>query len=269
MQKLLNKFAVNCLYYQGRLSPELKQGVAKPESTSIHGFMYEAPVAQPLIRTAISYHIINTDWGRMYEGGARFTVMPTKMVNGQVENLIMYDRVFRGDVIVVLDKPIRDYDLLTKGRRDKLFAFDVLQILSVIAVNADQVEARYAYGTDYVLKLNGVALPASVNQDGTVTIKDKSDMPAISDLEIAWTTNGKHPAENLDYAVEFLCSPNYVVWDSMAKPRATAIGNLPKTILCAKRAFFNKTPNPIDSIPTRAAILDHHDELRDSILQGD
>jgi hypothetical protein len=252
----IKQFGVGCYYYQARLSPEQKNGIIKLNNTAIMGFHYEPPVSVRLMRTSISYRIITSDMGRLYEGGARFTIPPIARENGQIVSLPIYERIFRGDVIAVKTKPVRDYDLLTKGQRDKLYAFDVKSLLSISSIDTAGNETRYVYDEHYTLQINGVTANAVVDSNGIVTISPQEDIPIVSDVLISWRPGALQPADGQPYTVEFTCSPNYIVWDELAKPRASEESDLPKMAMCVKRAYITKQdPNPIDSVPTQASIL--------------
>lgn len=261
-QDFLSEFAIDCYYHQGRLSAEMLNGVTKMNSGAIQGFRYSAPIEEKVIRQAIGYHIVNTPGGRIFEGGARFTIFPTYTDNnGDVRTSVIHERIFKGDILVPKSAPgganvsIRDFDVLRKGKRDLIFAFDVKSILSVSSVAIDKSETLYRYGIDYTVRVNGTALPVSVLADGTVKLLAADPMPVISDVEVYWLSSAK-PLDDQEYSVEFTCSPNYVIWDDMARPRATADNPLPKTVMAVKRAFFNQTENPIATADTEQPILD-------------
>lgn len=256
-----NDFAIDCLYFQARLSPQLRQGVTRLDSNTIYGYTYYNPVSVKLMRTSINYRMYNLDYGRIYEGGARFTIPTYEYSTGTAKRSLIYDRLFKGDIIVVKDRPVRDYDVLKKGGRDTMFAFDVKEILSVISINRnDNSEIHHEYGNDYKLVIDGNDADATVTESGTVLLESVDGIQIASSIEIVWFENGNIPVEGDDYAVEFMCSPNYVVFDELAKPRMISDRDLPKSIMCVKRAYFNKTPNPLDSVDTRQPILDEPDK---------
>ena len=236
----------------------MKFGVTKLSSDSLFGYKYYDPVEVSLQRTSIHYKLISTDFGRMYEGGARITVPPVKKCKGVVVLVPMFETVFKGDIIVVKDKPIRDYDVLTKGKRDFIFAFDVKKILSVVSVDALGNEIKHAYTTDYILSINSVNPDVSIDADGVVTINPTVNMPVVSDVQIVWQSGGTSPRDGRDYNVEFMCSPNYVVNDDLANVRAVQNNDLPRTVMTVKRSYFLQKDNPIDGIPTQQPVLDEY-----------
>ncbi len=268
VQKLIRQFGVECLWYQSKLSPELRHGLTMADADAIHGYKYDDPVQVRLIRTSVSYHIITRPAGKIYEGGARFSIPPVEWVEGEFKRLTIYDRIFKGDIIVIKNKPIRDFDVLTRGKKDVIFAFDVKSILSLVSVNAEKFELRYIYGTDYKIKVNGTEPTTVILSDGTVQISASADMPVVSDIEVEWleTEDSKAPAVGADYAVEFLCSPNYIVWEELAKARATEENDLPKMVMTVKRAFFNKLTNPIDTVDTKQDVFETNDRFLDNDL---
>lgn len=256
------------MWYESRLSPELRHGLTVADADAIHGYKYNSPVQVRLIRTSVSYHIITRPAGKIYEGGARFSIPPVAWVDGEYERLTIYDRIFKGDIIVIKNKPIRDFDVLTRGKKDVIFAFDVKSILSLVSVNAEKQEIRYIYGIDYIIKMNGEEPETIVLSDGTVQISASADMPVVSDIEIEWLEeeDSKAPAIDAEYAVEFLCSPNYIVWEELAKARATEENDLPKMVMTVKRAFFNKQTNPIDTVDTQQDVFETNDRFLDNEL---
>jgi hypothetical protein len=273
-EEMLEEFGVDCIYFQARQSSQLKHGVQRLDSDAILGFHYEQGVGARLIRTAVSYQIINSEEGRIYKGGARFTIPQKKFINGAFVIQNIYERVFIGDIIAVMDKPIRDFDILQKGKRDTVFAFDITKILSITYSDATKQTIRYAYNTDYTLKVNNVDAQVVVNDDGTVTIVNPETVqfgvnslyPVTSQIQIVWLLDGVKPPENEQYVVEFLSSPNYIVYDNLAKARGTHDNDLPKMIMSVKRAFVNMIENPIDQAPLRQQVLEGNDASTDEEL---
>ena len=265
--KLINfyrQYCVACWYYQARLSPELRYGVTKLGSDAIFGYRYALPVEVNLIRSSVSYKIIHTETGKIYEGGARFSIPPIfSPLAGLIEPLSMYETVYKGDVIVLQSWAIRDYDVLTRGKRDALFAFDVKRVLSVGSVDINGKEVLYKYGKDYLLQIDGVPAQASVADDDTVEVKTQNAMAIVSDLRFVWLEGGNAPAEWKDYNVEFTCSPNFVVYDDMASQCGTDTNDLPRSVMTVKRAFFAKQDNPIDQIDTEQMIYESHQHNMD------
>jgi hypothetical protein len=266
IQIMIDGFGVDCLYYQAHQSPDRYQGGPKLTSDAIHGYKYENPVACELIRTSINQRIIRTPEGRIFDGGASFSIPPIVMDdNGNVTRLVVYDRIFTGDVITVRNKPIRDYDVLTKGVRDQLFAFDVKSILKVVGLVAGR-EQDFVYGTDYTLNADSQPIQGTVQTDGTVIFDFPDPMPIVSDIEVAWVS-GHGPADKTSYTVEFTSNPNYVVWDDAARTRATEHNDLPKLVMCVRRAFFNPKGNAVDTVAERQPILNGRDDTYDQNLQ--
>ena len=257
-QTLIDEWGVDCYYYQARLSPDMINGVHKLDSDAIHGFRYNPPVAEKIVRQNVTQRIISSPGGKIFDGGAKFTIFPSFYDDRDEEQRsIVYERIFYGDVIVVRKKPMRDFDVLRKGKRDRIFAFDIHSILSISSIGLDKQETIYRYGYDYIVQVNGVALIAVISGD-SIQLKSPDPQPVISDVDIQWMPNGNHPADEQEYAVEFTCSPNYVVWPDLARTRGTSDGDLPKTMMAAKRAWFNRATNPIIEAETQQSILDSY-----------
>jgi len=282
---MVKTFGINCLWYESRLSADLKNGITRLNSDAILGFKYNLPVAVRLIKSSVSQHIVNSPEGNIYEGGAKFEIPPIVMIAGVVTPLTIYNRIFKGDVIVVPTKPIRDFDVLTKGKRDYLFAFDVRTILSVKSVPlgnskypSDHIEVSYNYGVDYKIQINFVDADVTINPDNTVTINTPVPNQVAANINFVWLNNESpnlfptpgrpsigyeidetpivrnNPPDGVQYVVEFSAAPNYVIWDELAKARGTEENDLPKMVMAVKRAYFNSAPNPVDSIPVNQPV---------------
>ena len=280
-EDMMREFGVQCLYFEARIAPDQRYGQTKLESDAIHGFRYNDPVEERLMRTSISQRIILSEHGRCYEGGARFTIPPVKLVDGTYQAVPIYERVFLGDVIVIKNKSMRDFDILKKGFRDQLFAFDVKKILNISAIDAEGIEHNYAYGTDYTLTINGVEAtiiegntPIGEGGFGVVLFGGTGEVELVTaqndkianTILIVWKDGGSHPAYGNTYTVEFLCSPNYVVFNYSDKVRATEDNDLPRTVMCVKRAYFNPVKPKMDEVDTKQEILETSSEVYDEQL---
>lgn len=255
VQDMLDEFGVDCLYFQANTTPNLDGGRPRLGADSLYGFDYVAPVDARLIRTSIDYKFLHTPEGQIYQGGARFTIPKNLLINGQAVPQSIWERIFFGDVIVVKEKPVRDYDILCRGQRDTMFAFDVTKILSLKYKAADGTVQSYVYGTDYKLQINGVDMQATANPDGTTTLVPADGQIHISSqIAVVWL-GPIGPAMNQNYVVSFMCSPNYIVYDDAGKPRGPSDNDLPKHFMCVKRAFFNSSDNPFDAMTHRQPIL--------------
>lgn len=157
-EDMFDEFSTPFLWFQARQSPALRQGLNQLNTNSIYGYYYNPQVNADLVRTSINYHIVNSENGRIYKGGAKIQIPPTKYVNGSFIRLPIYDQIFKGDILVAVGKPIRDFDILTRGIRDKVFAFDIKQVLSVTSVNANKEEVFYYFGIDYLILMDGIVV---------------------------------------------------------------------------------------------------------------
>jgi hypothetical protein len=278
VNRMMLTFGIQCLYFEARVAPDQRYGQTKLESDAIHGFRYNSPAEERLMRTSISQRIILSEFGRVYEGGARFTIPPVKLENGVYVPVLMHERAFLGDVIVVKTKSMRDFDVLRKGYRDQLFAFDVKKILNVSSIDADGNEHQYAYGTDYTITVNGTAPDILVGSamgessfgviplsgSGEVQILSANNQLISSTIQIVWNATGDNPADGDYYTVEFLCSPNYVIYNYSDKARATEENDLPRTVMCVKRAYFNPTKPKMDEVATNETIMNTPSQVYDA-----
>ncbi len=199
-------------YYPGRLCSCVGEnnGVPKPDCGCNLGYWYGMPEDIIGIRQSVSYRYLNTPQGRIFDGGAQFTIPR----NGNGTNQKAYITLAHGDIISVEGKYRRDTDILRKGIRDKLNAFDIIEVVSIA-----QKGTVYIAGQDF--ELNGT--------------------------EIIWEQTGNKPAEGSYYTVEFTCNQQYKVWEVGAKDRGTTEDQLPRLIICVLRRFANQESNPIDS----------------------
>ena len=71
IRKFFRRFGTACLWYESRLSPQLRQGLTDLGADTIYGRKYNDPVDVRLMRSTINYRIVYAADGRIYEGGAR------------------------------------------------------------------------------------------------------------------------------------------------------------------------------------------------------
>jgi len=214
----VQQHGVTVKYYQARLCDCMarNQGQPDPKCGCLNGFWYAEPKEYKLLRSGINFKNLPTDAGRILQGGCQFTIPPKDYSSGcNGMKIDLYDTVAVGDVFVLPNRDRRDRDILQRGTRDSIRAFDVQQILSITQLNAE-----YLVDIDYKFT------------DGA---------------QINWLV-GKGPAEDEFYTVEYLCNIQYIVWDTMAKDRGTDETILPKAILCALRQFVNFKVSAIDNL---------------------
>lgn len=135
---------------------------------------------------------------------------PSKSDYQQIE---LYNKVSRGDVFILDSRFRREGEILKKGEKDDLSAFDVQKIISVAKGNT-----VYKEGIDYTL----------------------------SGSTISWTVGGSSPSSGDHYTVEYLCKINYIVYDELASDRGTEDDEIPKRIHLALRQYANNQPLPLD-----------------------
>jgi len=203
-------------YYPSRLCSCVAEngGLPKIGCSCILGYYYETAQDIQGVRQRVSYKRTNSPSGVIFDGGAQFSI--PKFVDS-IEQPV-WKRLAKGDVISVVDKFRRETEILKKGVHDKLFAFDVTEIISVTQKN----NVVYVQGRDFDL----VGATIAWRNDATIT-----------------------PAELSDYVVEYTCNQQYVVWEDGAKDRGTIAEDLPRLVLCVLRRYISKDTNPIDSIP--------------------
>ena len=217
---LMDTYGMRLLYYAGRLCSCVAENGGQPRANCgcDLGYWYEeTPEEFYGIKTNYSYKFINTPQGRIFDGGARFTI--PKFYNGKEQ--IVYSKITHGDIIVIPSKVRRETEILRKGVRDKLYSFDVKKIWVI-----SQEGKVYKPNVDYTL--NG--------------------------REIAWF--GDMPNDGEYYTVEYSCSQQFKVWDIGANSRGGDEENLPIVLNTVIRRFTeNKEENSIDSVKFSERLL--------------
>lgn len=212
IDNLIDTFGQYVKYIPGRLCSCVAEnnGVPKLGCGCNLGFRYpEQGYDTVAIRTAVSYKYLSLPFGRVFDGGAQFTIPKIYSDTEQPA----WKTLAHGDIIVVTNKFRRDTDTLIKGVRDYLYAFDISEIISV-----SQKDNIYTAGVDYTFEGNA----------------------------INWVSANK-PAENEAYTVEFTCKQQYKVWEVGAQDRGTFEDDLPKKVICVLRRYANtENVNPVD-----------------------
>jgi hypothetical protein len=224
VQKLVDKFSVEVKWFASRLCSCVgdNNGVRDKDCSCIGGYYYDSPKQYKLIRTAVNFKNITHDAGIILQGGATFTIPLYDMsdMKTKIEQDI-YHYISRGDVIVIPAYTMADTDILTKGIRDEVWAFDIQSIRKV-----SQRNVIYREGRDYSYVGSG----------------------------IIWHDSGNVPDEETSYGVEFVSYQQYLVWDDGGQSRGNEGQQLPKKVLCRLRPFGLSVENPID-------FVEHHSKL--------
>ncbi|HEX2868728.1 MAG TPA: hypothetical protein VHO03_16930 [Ignavibacteriales bacterium] len=210
--QLIERFKATLRYYQGRMCSCVGEnnGLPRLDCGCTLGYWYNEPETLIGIRHDISHRYTNSPQGQIFEGGAQFII--PRRYKGTEQNA--FYNLNKGDVISVEGKVRRDRDILRKGVRDRLYAFEVKKIISVGVLDKVFVEGR-----DYSLVNN----------------------------EIVWT--GDCPSEGTYYTVEFLCQQQYMIWDAGLKDRGTDTKELPRSIVGILRRYAEAvSTNPIDNV---------------------
>ncbi len=249
----MRRFGQTIKYYPGRLCACVGEnnGVPLPNHTCNQGWYYDTVQIIEGIRTAINYKILASPQGRIYNGGATFTI-PKFDLGGNLQSA--HSTIAHGDVLVLDNKTRRDTDVLQRGIRDFIYAFDVTQILSVYDSNNN----KYVEGTDFVwdnypAKFGEAKFGQAVM--GTDLIRPNLDLNSVvGGLSTITWLDGKGPADQTYYTVEFICKQQYRVWDDGGQDRGTDDDELPKKVLCVLRRYVNPTENPADNVDVNQAI---------------
>lgn len=211
--RVMDIYGQRLKYYPGRLCSCVREnnGIPKVECGCNLGYWYEAPETCYGVRQQVNWKYLNTPQGRIFDGGAQFTI--PKFYQGVEQSA--WKRLAHGDIIVVDNKVRRETDILRKGVRDYLYSFDIQEILTV-------------------------------SKQNTLYVKDVDF--TISGNTISWINGGNKPAEEEYYSVEFLCKQQFKVWEMGAQDRGTTEDELPRKILTVVRRYVDtETENPMDS----------------------
>ena len=225
IKKLLIRFGSTYKYYPARLCNciEDNNGAYLPDHTCDHGFYYGDAQLITVVKTQFNEKFLNSQQGVIFQGGAQFTV-PKFNLDGEEQQA--WTTLAHGDVLASLTKIRRDTDVLKRGIRDKIYAFDVKDVLTV-----SRGTTIYVQGTDY-------SVSTETFDAGKLTI-------------INWLLDDAHnqlgPAMNETYAVEFTCLHQFKVWDEAAMDRGTDTDDLPRKIKCVLRRFTNPEKTAYDA----------------------
>lgn len=217
---LMDTYAQPLTYYAGRLCSCVASNGGRPKigCGCDLGFYYDEPETIYGIRTNFDYKFSQTPHGRIYNGGAKFII--PKYYQGKEQKA--FHRIMQGDIIVI-DKPRRDTEILKKGIRDYLYAFDVKEIFVV-----SKEGTIYRPNIDYIL--NGKT--------------------------IVWQTGGNAPMQGENYSVEYSCKQQFKVWDNGANSRGTDQEELPLNVLCVLRRYVETDEtNILDSFTFQQEIF--------------
>jgi hypothetical protein len=180
------------------------------------GFRYSAPEKVRLQRTQTTKKTLNTPSGVIPDGAITLTV--PKYWKKKLQNA--WVTAAHGDVYSLIGKSQVARDILKRGVRDRIFAFDIQKILSV-AIK----DTFYIQGTDFTLQ----------------------------DRTIVWAED-KGPEDGAFYSVEFLCNQQYRQYDTDAFDRGGDGDDLPKRINAVIRQYVNPDDNPLDAVDTKENI---------------
>ena len=219
---LMDTYGMTLKYYAGRLCSCIADNNGQPRvgCGCNLGYYYDSPPdTVHAVRSNYSYKFTNSPNGRVFDGGAKFTIPPA--FEGVPQRV--HSRIARGDVLVVSNKVRRETEFLTKGTRDTLYAFDVQEIMVV-----SQEGLIYTPTVDYT----------------------------VSDRTINWVIGGTAPADGTSYGVEYTCQQQFKVWDNGANSRGTDEDNLAIMIPCVLRRFVpSEQPNALDTFSTNDNIF--------------
>ncbi len=127
--------------------------------------------------------------------------------------LPIHSTIGRNDVVIIDGRTRRDGEKLKRGVRDTLKAFDIQKIIKVSTKGVDYIE-----GIDF-------------NMVGMV---------------VTWV-DGKGPADQTAYIVDYLTKANYVLFDEMPTDRGSDSDNISKRVLMALRHHIEL--GSVDALP--------------------
>lgn len=251
---LIFDYGVDMKYYQSTICSCIadNEGQPDPECDCYNGFRYPTrPVTKKLLRTSVDYKSLPESIGHLAVGSCQISVPDkTKIYStthpgsyNYVDNII-YDNVNIGDIFVIDNRDRRDRDILKKGVRDRINAFDVQNVISVSKGNI-----TYAEGTDYEF-LNYLYPDPFwyISCYSGVDNMDLSHPDSFRGGEIVWLTGGKAPSTDENYTVEFTSKIQYIVWKDLTKDRGSDDDLLPKRLICNLRQYVHLDKSVLDDI---------------------
>lgn len=253
----LIRFGQTISYYPSRICNCIaeNQGAPKKNHTCNIGYYFMQPETIIGIRTQMSFKYLNQPHGRIYNGGAIFTIPKLNLENVEQR---AWKTIAHGDILVLDNKFRRDTDILTRGSRDFLFAFDVTEILSIY-----KDETKYEQGIDFIFSENIIDVEGDQGDEQDMETEESTgefDDDTYEGLEYDTTKNwagktttitwlpDKGPEQGESYSVEFICKQQFKVWEDGGMDRGTNDEELPKKLLTVLRRFVNYEQNIIDEI---------------------
>lgn len=224
---LMQKMGQTLKYYSASACICIKEndGSFDPNCGCIQGYWYSTPESVHGIRQQVSTKILNTPNGIIYNGGAQITL--PKFYLGIEQKA--HKTLGRGDIFVAENKKKRETDILKRGTRDFLFAFDVDEVIKISRK-----------GTVYVL-----------TTDYTIT-KDQST--PIELTNIVWV-GGRGPATDEYYTVDFISRQQFKVWEDAGNDRGTDDDILPRKVMCMIRKYIETKTNNVDNLDLQQQIF--------------
>lgn len=230
---MMKRFRQTFQYYRATVCSCNKNndGSFNPTCGCVQGYWYKTAATTTYgIRQKVSIQILTTPNGIIYNGGAQITI-PQFYLNN--EN-VAHKTLGRGDIFVIENKYKRESDVLKRGTKDFLFAFDVVEVLGITKRNADN--------TDIVAYV----------QDEDFTITVSQNMP-VALTTINWVKD-KGPADGEYYVVDYRAKEQFKVWDDGANDRGTDEDALPRKVLCVRRRYAETQTNNVDTIDLQEKI---------------
>lgn len=224
MPLVMDTYGTPLKYYQGRLCSCVAEngGSPDPKCRCNQGFYYKTAVTIYGTKTNVSSKYLRTSYGRIFDGGAQISI--PKHYNGNEQEV--HTTLGHGDIIVDPNKNRRDTDILIKGIRDFIFAFDIKSILSIYAK-----EKEYINGVDFTIIEN----ESVAGKLTTIIWEDTADIQ-----------------EGEYYTVEFICNEQYRVYEDGGTRRGVEDTDLPRKVICTLRRYAEteKDSGVIDDIDT-------------------
>lgn len=241
---MVDEFGVWMNYYKAVICSCVAENNGHPDTNCdcYAGFRYpHNPVSVKLIRTSVDIRKMPDRLGLELQGGCHLTIPRCFKEDTEYYVNYVYDTISVGDVFVVNTRTRRDRDILQRGVRDFLHAFDVNDVLSIY-----QRGVKYRANVDY--EVNTYKYPFPFWYVGFKTETDLNKGKFNIGGEIDWLAGGDSPEVNEFYSVEFLSKMQYIVWSDLAKDRGTENDQLPKHVICKLRQFINFGESQLDLI---------------------
>jgi hypothetical protein len=216
IEDVMSIYGMQLTYREGNLCSCLAEnnGIPRLRCGCESGYRYKAPILFYGIKTNRKAKYDKSVGAYIYDSSAQLTI-PRYYLN-KIQPI--WQLITHGDIISIPGKTMVRTDLLTKGTRDKIFNFDLKEILQV-----SRLETIFNLYDDYTIDL--------------VT------------REIHWNPDSANiPDDGQSYSIKYICTQQYIVFEDEPFDRGGDGEDLPRKLQLVIRKYRETTEetNPLD-----------------------